>query len=115
MRTSAFTLLASAAVASAVAIPTTGTVVIEKNLGGVTGQKQNTTITVPLDFEQPVYNEEAFAAVSTLYLIEPSLAFCSTFDVDGNGIGGADFSVGLPAHLSTNTVKIGSLRCYYGE
>ncbi|KAI1264735.1 hypothetical protein F5Y18DRAFT_389902 [Xylariaceae sp. FL1019] len=115
MRTSVFALLAAAAVTKAVAVPTFGTVVVEKNLGGVTGQKENTTITVPLDWDHIVFNNQAFAAVSTLYLTEPTSAFCSAFDVDGAAISGGGFSVGFPALLSTNTVQIGSLRCYYGE
>ncbi|KAI0145215.1 hypothetical protein GGR57DRAFT_507180 [Xylariaceae sp. FL1272] len=93
-------------------VPTSATAVVEKIAGD---QKTNTSITVPVDWDQKYYNNATFAAVSTLYLLEPPHVFCNSFTVNGDYTGTV-FSVGCPCSLSTtSTVQIGYLRCFYEE
>ncbi|KAI0490302.1 hypothetical protein F4859DRAFT_457709 [Xylaria cf. heliscus] len=113
MRATAFTILSAAALASAAPntpTPQTATVIVETAHGSVFNDRTNRTIAVPIG---PVYvNEEALAAVSTLYLLGPDTATCTPYKAeDGTGSGGLPFTVGHPSYLSTNTVVVGSLVC----
>ncbi|KAI0424424.1 hypothetical protein F5Y09DRAFT_141995 [Xylaria sp. FL1042] len=113
MRATSFAVLSAAALASAAPscpAPQAATVVVETAHGAAYNDRTNKTITVPIG---PIYvNEDALAAVSTLYLLSPKTATCSPYKAENGTInGGLPFTVGHPSLLSTNSVVVGSLVC----
>ncbi|TRX88844.1 hypothetical protein FHL15_010303 [Xylaria flabelliformis] len=111
MRATSFAVLSAAALVSAVpCTPPTATVVVETAHGGAFNDRTNKTIAVPIGH---VYvNEDALAAVSTLYLLGPNAAICTPYQAkNGTGSGGLPFYAGHPSLLSTNSVVVGSIVC----
>ena len=69
------------------------------------------TIYVPID--SSIYtNQDALAAVTTLFLVAPNNALCTPYkDEMATVPGGEPFSLDHPSHLATNPVKVGSIVC----
>lgn len=115
MRTTAFALSAAALAAAASAQQPTAQITIEASHGGAGNGLTNKTIDVPVG---PVYtNAEALGEVSTLYLtgatgVPVEHVTCTPYHAaTGEGSGGRPFTSTTPSHLSTNTVKVGSIQC----